>query len=40
MCVFYNRFGIGGFPTIKFFSKTNKDGEEVIRIVSKRRNCS
>lgn len=23
-----SRFGISGFPTIKFFSKTNKDGEE------------
>merc|ERR1711885_85271 len=23
-----SRFGIQGFPTIKFFSKTNKDGEE------------
>jgi len=23
-----SRFGVSGFPTIKFFSKTNKDGEE------------
>lgn len=23
-----SRFGISGFPTIKFFSKTNKDGED------------
>lgn len=23
-----SRFGISGFPTLKFFSKTNKDGEE------------
>ena len=43
MVVFFLfRFGVSGFPTIKFFPKNNKEGEEVnicCIIYSLRSNC-